>query len=100
MTILVTSSADGIIAKNTVPISIQAFHYGLNVLTEKPISVCTSQAKRLIATAEASGKAFGIMFNQRTNPLFQKMREIVQNGELGKLKRCVWIITNWYRTQA
>ena len=28
------------------------------------------------------------------------MREIVQSGALGELKRCVWIITNWYRTQA
>ena len=28
-----------------------------------------------------SGKVFGIMYNQRTNPKFQKMREIVQSGE-------------------
>ena len=40
------------------------------------------------------------MFNQRTNPLYAKTREIVQSGELGELKRFVWIITNWYRTQA
>ena len=50
--------------------------------------------------AKKSGKVFGIMYNQRTNPKFQKMREIVQSGELGELKRCIWIITNWYRTQA
>jgi len=40
------------------------------------------------------------MFNQRTNAYYQKMREMVQGGELGELKRCVWIITDWYRTQA
>jgi predicted dehydrogenase len=40
------------------------------------------------------------MFNQRTNPLFQKARELVQNGWLGEPKRFVWIITNWYRLQA
>lgn len=40
------------------------------------------------------------MFNQRTNPLFAKAREIVQSGELGELKRTVWIITNWFRTQS
>lgn len=39
------------------------------------------------------------MLNQRTNPLFQKARDIVQGGQLGELKRTVWIITNWYRTQ-
>ena len=25
---------------------------------------------------------------------------MVQGGELGELKRCVWIITDWYRTQS
>ena len=50
--------------------------------------------------AKKSGKAFGIMFNQRTDNFYQKMREIVRSGELGELKRCIWIITDWYRTQA
>jgi predicted dehydrogenase len=40
------------------------------------------------------------MFNQRTNPLFRKAREIVKSGALGSLKRSVWIITNWYRSQS
>jgi predicted dehydrogenase len=39
------------------------------------------------------------MFNQRTNDLFQRAREIIRGGQLGELKRSVWIITNWYRTQ-
>ncbi|MDD3833352.1 MAG: Gfo/Idh/MocA family oxidoreductase, partial [Oscillospiraceae bacterium] len=47
-----------------------------------------------------SGKVFGIMFNQRTNSLFQKARELVHSGSIGEKKRLVWIITNWYRTQA
>ena len=50
--------------------------------------------------ARESGKVFCIMYNQRTNPQFQKIRELVQSGRLGQLKRCIWIITNWYRTQA
>ena len=50
--------------------------------------------------AQRSGKVFGIMFNQRTNPLFARAREIVQSGALGEPKRLVWIVTNWYRTQA
>ena len=61
---------------------------------------CYEDYKEMNAAAKKSGKVFGIMYNQRTNPKFQKMREIVQSGELGELKRCIWIITNWYRTQA
>lgn len=82
------------------PIAIAAFQAGLHVLTEKPAGVYTKQVEEMNEAAKKSGKVFGIMYNQRTNPLFQKMREIVQSGELGELKRCVWIITNWYRTQA
>ncbi|MBQ5749350.1 MAG: Gfo/Idh/MocA family oxidoreductase [Oscillospiraceae bacterium] len=83
-----------------VEIALQALEKGLHVLVEKPIDITISAAKRINEAAKASNRVFGIMFNQRTNPLFQKAREIIQNGELGELKRSVWIITNWYRTQA
>ena len=81
-------------------IGIEALEAGLHVLSEKPIGVYTKQVLELYEVAKKSDKVFGIMYNQRTNPLYQKVREIVQSGELGELKRCVWIITNWYRTQA
>jgi len=81
-------------------IGIDAFKAGLNVLSEKPVGVYTQKVEELMQVARESGKVFGVMFNQRTNPAYQKMREIVQSGQLGELKRCVWIITNWYRTQA
>lgn len=80
-------------------IGIEAFKAGLNVLSEKPIGVYTNKVLELMDAAKESGKAFGIMYNQRTNPMFAKAREFVRNGELGELKRCVWIITDWYRTQ-
>jgi predicted dehydrogenase len=49
--------------------------------------------------AAASGKVFGIMYNQRTNPLYIKLRDLIASGELGEIRRTNWIITNWYRTQ-
>ena len=81
------------------PIATAALDAGLHVLSEKPAGVFTNQLTEYYEKAKASGKVFGIMFNQRTNPLFQKAREIVQSGELGVRKRLVWIITNWYRNQ-
>ena len=80
-------------------IAIKALEHGLNVMLEKPADISVSRVKKLNEAAEKSGKVFSIMFNQRTNPLFAKAREIVQSGELGELKRTVWIITNWFRTQ-
>ena len=80
-------------------IGIEAFNAGLHVLSEKPIGVYTKKVREFMEVAKNSGKEFGIMYNQRTNPYFQEMRKIVQSGELGELKRCVWIITDWYRTE-
>lgn len=81
-------------------IAIAALEAGLNVMLEKPVDITVSKAEKLNAVAKKSGKVFAIMFNQRTNPLFKKAREIVASGALGELKRTVWIVTNWYRTQS
>ena len=80
-------------------IAIEALENNLNVLVEKPIDVTISQAKKLNEKAKISDKVFAIMFNQRTNELFAKAKEILSTGKLGKMKRTVWIVTNWYRTQ-
>lgn len=82
------------------PIAQYAFFKKVNVLTEKPAGVYTKQVREMNEAAAASGLAFGIMYNQRTNCLYRKMREIVQGGEYGEIKRVNWIITDWYRTQA
>ncbi len=80
-------------------IAIDAFKAGLHVISEKPVGVYTKAVKEMFEVARASGKTFGVMFNQRTNPVYRKMREIIQSGELGELYRMVWIITDWFRTQ-
>ncbi|MBP1587904.1 MAG: Gfo/Idh/MocA family oxidoreductase [Clostridia bacterium] len=77
----------------------EALKRGLNVLSEKPAGVGVRAVKEVICAAEQSHGAYGIMFNQRTDPLFRKAKEIIDGGGLGEPKRLVWIITNWYRTQ-
>ena len=81
-------------------IAIAAFMSGKHVLLEKPADISVSRVQKLNEEAQRSGRIFGIMFNQRTHPLFKKARDIVRDGMLGELKRTVWIVTNWYRTQS
>ena len=81
-------------------LAIEAFGYGLNVITEKPAGVYTKQVKEMNEAARKSDKLFGIMYNQRTNPAYIRLRELVKSGELGHIKRITWIITDWYRPQA
>lgn len=80
-------------------IAAECLRAGVHVLVEKPIDITVTEAKKAVAAAEESGSLFAVMLNQRTAPIFQRAREIVQSGALGNLKRTVWIITNWYRTQ-
>ena len=85
-------------------IGIDAFSVGLHVLTEKPISVTKYDASHLIDAYKKALKKnpdikFCAMFNQRTDPYYQKIRQLVKSGELGRIQRSNWIITNWFRTE-
>lgn len=80
--------------------AIKAFKKGLHVMCEKPAGVYTKAVREMNEEAEKCGLVFGMMFNQRTNSLYKKMRELVQSGELGEIKRTNWIITDWYRCQS
>ncbi len=80
-------------------LAIEALDNDLNVIVEKPAGVYTKQVAEMIERSKKSDKILGIMFNQRTNPAFKKMREMILNGDIGNIKRTNWIITDWYRTQ-
>ena len=81
-------------------IGITALEAGLHVLVEKPISVHKADCERLIAAYRPGRQIFGAMFNQRTDPLYAKLRELIHDGELGQVRRIQWTVTNWFRTQA
>lgn len=81
-------------------IGIAALKKGYHVLVEKPISVHKNDCKRLLAAHTDSTQVFAAMFNQRTDPHYRRVKDIIDNGELGELKRIVWIITDWFRSQA
>ena len=82
------------------PIGVDALRAGLHVLVEKPISVHKADAEKLIAAHRAKKQVFAAMFNQRTDPVFQKIRSLVTGGELGEIRRVQWTITDWFRSQA
>lgn len=81
-------------------IGMDALRNGLHVLVEKPISVHKADAERLIAAHTNPRQVFAIMFNMRTEPLFQKVRSLITNGDLGRLQRFSWTVTHWFRPDA
>ena len=72
---------------------------GIHVMVEKPAGVYTKQVREMNEQAKKSGAVFGMMFNQRTNHIYRKMRELVQSGEYGEIRRINWVVTDWYRPQ-
>ncbi len=80
--------------------AIECMNRGLHVMVEKPAGVYVKQVREMNETAKKHPEVvFGMMFNQRTNPLYRKMRELVQSGKYGNIRRTSWLITNWYRPQ-
>jgi len=78
---------------------IECLKRGIHVICDKPAGVYAKQVREMNEVAAASKAKFAMMFNQRTNCLYRKMREMIEAGEIGELQRVTWIITDWYRTQ-
>lgn len=79
----------------------EALSAGLHVLCDKPAGVYTKAVREAAEFGVTKPELkFGILYNQRTNKVYVKAKEIIDSGRLGQLKRIVWIITNWYRPQA
>jgi len=85
------------------PLAIEALSLGLHVLTEKPLAVHKADCLAMIAAYQQrpnSAQVFAEMFSLRLDPRFLKLKALIQNGELGVLRRMNWIITDWFRTEA
>ena len=73
---------------------------GIHTLVEKPVGVYAKQVEALNDVANRNPHArFAAMFNQRVNPLYQFLKEEIDSGALGELRRFTWNITNWWRPQ-
>lgn len=79
--------------------TIHALRSGFHVLCDKPAGVYALQAERMNEEAARHDLVFAMMFNQRTNPVYRKLRELVRSGKYGQLKRVNWMITDWYRPE-
>lgn len=81
--------------------AIACMERGIHVMVEKPAGVYTLQVREMNQISEAHPEVmFGMMFNQRTNCVYRKLRELVHSGIYGQIRRTNWIITDWYRSEA
>ncbi len=65
--------------------AIDALNAGINVLLEKPFTVTLDEAVEVVRAEKKSGKVLSIGFQPRMSPNYQKIKEIVESGALGKI---------------
>ena len=71
---------------------------GLHVMMEKPIGLSVKEGEDLL-DMQSDGQVFALMLNQRTDPLFQSMHDVIRGGTLGPITRTHWTMTNWFRPE-
>lgn len=85
---------------NHEEVALYAFEKGIHVLVEKPLGSYTLQAVRMNKAALQSKSVYSAMFNQRSIPVFLKMKKVLDNNGIGELKRFSWIATDAYRPES
>ncbi|MBR6743043.1 MAG: Gfo/Idh/MocA family oxidoreductase [Clostridia bacterium] len=79
-----------------VPVSVDAFKNGINVICEKPMSIKYDDAVRAVETAEEYGVQYGIIFQCRYNAPSLLVKSRIEDGKLGTVK-CGRTTLTWYR---
>ncbi|WP_173932315.1 Gfo/Idh/MocA family oxidoreductase [Chelativorans sp. Marseille-P2723] len=65
--------------------AIKAVSSGKHVLVEKPIALTVKDAERAVKAAQAAGRVFMVGHVLRFHPAFEKLKELIDEGELGKV---------------
>lgn len=83
-----------------VEIGLSMVKAGKHILVDKPAGVCAGAVRGLMQAAEENQVSFGMIFNIRMKPVFQKAKDLLEQGALGRITRVAWICNTWFRTPA
>lgn len=92
-----------------MPVTVDALNAGKHVLCEKPISVSLENAIKMKEAADKNGRILNIGVVNRFNTAVNKIREMIENGELGEVyhvyasfrsHRSIPGLGGWFTTKA
>lgn len=66
-------------------VAIQAMAAGKNVISEKPVTLCSADLEEMIAASNKYGKIFTVHQNRRWDEDFRIAKKIVNDGQLGRI---------------
>lgn len=79
-----------------IPVACDAFKRGINVLSEKPMSILYDEAVKAVKMAEDYNVLYGVIFQCRYNAPSQLVKKRILDGKLGSV-RCGRTTLTWYR---
>lgn len=65
---------------------------GFHVLCEKPMTMTVEEGEEIVKVARASGKICAVNYCYSAYPMVREMRQIVQSGQIGKVRL---VVTNF-----
>ena len=69
------------------PLAIQAMEAGKNVISEKPVTLCSADLQDMIDASERTGKLFTVHQNRRWDEDYLTIKEVLNSGLLGPIHR-------------
>ncbi len=81
------------------PMAIYAMEHGVNVLVEKPMGMNSRETAEMIRVAKETGRRLGVCFQNRYNPTVQRIRTLIDQGDLGRFLSSKTIVS-WNRDAA
>jgi predicted dehydrogenase len=71
------------------PIARDFLKAGFHVMCEKPMTFNVAEARQLKKIVKATGKVFGLMHNYTGYPMVKLARDMIAQGEIGKVRKVV-----------
>lgn len=84
--------------RNHLETALTAFSHNKHVLCEKPTAAALSEAIKMEEAAKEAGLKLGVIFQWRAVPVMKKMKELLEQGTVGKIKRIKLENTSYFRT--
>jgi predicted dehydrogenase len=82
------------------PLAIRMARAKVHVLSEKPLAVDVGAARAMVSECRKHGVALGAMLQGRLRANIVRLKQMIDQGELGRIHQVSLVCSAWYRTQA
>ncbi len=79
-------------------IAVRAFALDKHVLCDKPAGATIGQARNMTDASKKYDRVYGMIFHQHRYPKYLHIKQALDNGELGDLKRMLVVNSRYFRT--